>query len=50
MRKWEDLNDQEQIYLYWEYCCGPCYIPEKKDSEPISFSEFNEMMQGFTFE
>lgn len=41
---WEDLNDQEQIYMYWEYCAA---TPE---NEQISFSEFDEMMQGFTFE
>ena len=39
--KWENLNDQAQIYLYWEYCAAN---PENE----ISFSEFNEMMEGLT--
>ena len=42
--KWEELDNQSQIYLYWEYCAA---APE---NEQISFSEFDEMMQGFTFE
>lgn len=41
---WEDLTDQEQIYLYWDYCAA---TPE---TEQISFSEYNEMMTGFIFE
>lgn len=41
---WEDLSDQEQIYLYWDYCAA---VPE---DEQISFSEYDEMMRGFTFE
>ena len=39
---WEDLNDQEQVYLWWDYNASN---PE----EPVSFSVFDEMMQGFTF-
>ena len=46
MREWNELTNQEQIYLYWDYCAN---IPDC-DEEPISFSEFDEMMQGFTFE
>lgn len=40
---WEDLDDQTQINLYWDYCAA---TPK---TEQISFSEFDEMMQGFTF-
>lgn len=42
--KWEQLDNQSQIYLYWEYCAT---IPE---TEQISFSEYAEMMAGFIFE
>ena len=42
--KWEQLDNQSQIYLYWDYCAA---TPE---TEQISFSEFNEMMQGVYFE
>lgn len=42
--KWEEFDNQTQIYLYWEYCAN---VPE---NEQILFSEFDEMMQGFTFE
>ena len=48
-KTWEQLSDQEQIYLYWEYCCGPCYNPEKQDVEPIPFEQFDETMKGFVF-
>ena len=41
--KWEELDNQTQIYLYWDYCLA---TPE---TDQISFSEFDEMMQGFTF-
>ncbi len=41
--KWEELDNQSQVYLYWDYCAT---TPE---NEQISFSEFDEMMQGFTF-
>lgn len=44
MRNWNELTNQEQIYLYWEYCAA---TPE---TEQISFSEYDEMMQGFIFE
>lgn len=44
--KWDNLSDKEKHKLYQEYCCGPCYIPEKH-SDPISFDEFDEMMQSF---
>lgn len=40
---WEDLSDQEQIYLWWGYNAAN---PENE----ISFSEYDEMMQGFIFE
>lgn len=43
MREWNQLNNQEQVYMWWEYNVAN---PE----EEISFSEFDEMMQGFTFE
>ena len=47
MRKWEDLSNEEQIYLYWQYSSDSDL---RNDDKPISFSEFSEMMQGFTFE
>lgn len=43
MKKWEEFDSQTQIYLYWEYCAAN---PEIE----ISFSEFDEMMRGITFE
>lgn len=43
--KWEKLSNQAQVYFYWEYCAN---IPDA-DEEPISFSEFDEMMTGFFF-
>lgn len=46
MRKWEDLSKEEQVYLYWQYSSD---LNLRKDDEPISFSEFSEMMKGFTF-
>ena len=42
MREWNELTDQEQVYMWWEY--------NANSEEEISFSEFDEMMQGFTFE
>ena len=42
--KWEEFDNQTQIYLYWDYCAA---TPE---TEQISFSEFDEMMQGIYFE
>lgn len=41
MREWNELTDEEQIRLWWEYNIS---------EEEISFSEFNEMMQGIYFE
>lgn len=38
---WEDLSDQEQVYLWWEYNAA--------NDEDISFEEFNELMAGFIF-
>ena len=43
MKKWEEFDSQMQIYLYWEYCAAN---PETE----ISFSEFDDMMTGITFE
>lgn len=43
-RQWEELDNQTQIYLYWDYCAA---TPE---NEQVSFLEFDRMMQGFTFE
>lgn len=40
---WEDLTDQEQVYMWWDYNTAN---PENE----ISFSEFDEMMAGFIFE
>ena len=42
MREWNELTDMEQVYMWWEY--------NANSKEEISFSEFDEMMQGFTFE
>lgn len=39
---WEDLSDQEQVYLWWDYNAAN---PENE----ISFSEYDKMMQGFIF-
>lgn len=43
MREWNELTDEEQVRLWWEYDAAN---PE----EEISFSEFDEMMQGIYFE
>ena len=43
IRTWEDLTDQEQVYMWWDYNFA-------NPDDPISFPTFNEMMQGFTFE
>ena len=43
MREWNELSNQDQVYLWWEYNAD---VPE---NEEISFQEFDEMMQGFTF-
>ena len=43
MREWNELTNEEQVYLWWEYNAAN---PE----EEISFSEFDEMMQGIYFE
>ena len=40
---WEDLTDQEQVYMWWDYNAA-------NPDDPVSFPIFNEMMQGFTFE
>lgn len=42
MREWNELTGQEQIYMYWGYI--------ESTDESISFSEYDEMMQGFIFE
>ena len=41
-RAWEDLTDQEQVYMWWEYNAA-------NPNDEISFSEFDEMMQEFVF-
>ena len=43
MREWNELTNQEQIYLWWDYNAA-------NPDEQVSFFEFDEMMQGFTFE
>ena len=43
MKEWKELDSQTQIYLYWEYCAA-------NSETEISFSEFEEMIQGITFE
>lgn len=43
MREWNELTNEEQVYLWWDYNAAN---PE----EEISFSEFDEMMQGIYFE
>lgn len=40
---WEDLSDQEQVYLWWDYNA-------ENPENPVSFSTFDEMMKGFIFE
>lgn len=42
MREWDELTDMEQVYMWWEY--------NASSEEEISFSEFDEMMQGIYFE
>ncbi len=42
MREWNELTDEEQVQLWWEY--------DANSEEEISFSEFDEMMQGIYFE
>lgn len=42
--EWEKLDAENQIKAYWEYCYSM-----DDDEEPISFSEFDEMMQGYIF-
>lgn len=44
MIRWEELDSQSQIYLYWEYCAA---TPE---TDLISFQEYDELMTGFIFE
>ena len=41
--KWENLTNQEQVYLYWQYL-------DECDDDPISFSEFDELMKGITIQ
>lgn len=42
--EWEKLDSEQQVKAYWEYCYNlDC------DEEPILFSEFDEMMQGYIF-
>lgn len=43
IRTWEDLTDQEQICMWWDYNFA-------NPDDPVSFPIFNEMMQGFIFE
>ena len=43
VRTWEDLTDQEQVYMWWDYNFA-------NPDDPVSFPTFDEMMQGFTFE
>lgn len=42
MREWNELTDEEQVRLWWEY--------DTNSEEEISFPEFDEMMQGIYFE
>lgn len=42
MREWSELTNEEQVQLWWEY--------NANSEEEISFSEYNELMQGFIFE
>lgn len=42
--EWEKLDSEHQVKAYWEYCASLDY-----DETPISFSEFDEMMQGYVF-
>lgn len=38
INNWNNLTDQEQVYLWWEYNAA------NPDNE-ITFTEFNEMIQ-----
>ena len=42
LREWNELTVEEQVRLWWEY--------DADSEEEISFSEFDEMMQGIYFE
>lgn len=39
--KWNEMTDQEQVYLWWEFQAG-----QSEDEEPITFEDFDEMMRG----
>lgn len=41
--KWEELTNEQQIRIFWA-------MGIEDDNNVISFQEFDEMMQGFTFE
>jgi len=42
---WENMDSEQQVRAYWDYCTTILDY----DEEPISFSEFDEMMQGYVF-
>lgn len=37
MKKWEDMSNEEQIFLFWEYLAAT--------DEEITFAEFDEIMK-----
>ena len=43
--EWENLPSEEQIRIYWDYQANILDL----DEDGISFSEFDEMMQGYIF-
>lgn len=43
--EWEKLTSEEQIHIYWDYQANTL----DPDEQGISFSEFDEIMQGYIF-
>lgn len=39
MMNWNELTDQEQIYMYWNY------VDSLDEDENISFQDFDAMMR-----
>ena len=43
--EWENLTSEEQVRIYWDYQANIL----DPDEDGISFSDFDEMMQGYIF-
>ena len=43
--EWEKLTSEQQVRIYWDYQASIL----DPDEQGISFSEFDEMMQGYIF-